>query len=1218
MEHTAVSIGKFVLNGVLEYAQSAATEAAALHFGVQRDKAFIIGELEMMQSFLMVAHDERDEHNKVVRTWVKQVSHVAYDVEDGLQDFFIRVHGRSWRRIPRAFFDRHHVAKQMKELRAKVEEVSQRDVRYSFIDRGSKTAIAFDLPITTAASMFGVNEARHENKNESGSRLDLTQLIVNNNNKGLGSDQIGVIGLWGTSGTVGHASIIWEAYENTDVKLNFLCRAWVSVTRPFHRKEFLESIVEQFRATSAGVVDFLLEPEPEKASHELAHEYTRYVNKNRYLIVLTELSTIEEWHRIKSCFPENKLGSRIIVSSKHLEVASLCSGQESIASELKQLSAEQTIYAFYLQSSQDISYSLMNTTSSTLPYTAENEIQEDQCDNGVDGKMMVQESLTRTNTMACVLEEFQLIGREKEKADIIELIREHAFSQSFQVIAVWGMGGLGKTTLIKDVYHRQEVSDMFGKHAFVTVLRPFKLEDLLRSLADQFQENRREEKKRALDFLIDTKKEIPSKKVGVAKPIEELAEHLKGKKCLIVLDDLSSTMEWDKIMPSLLEIKNPCLVIVITTRREDIAKHCCKKPEYLQEKECIRLLSRLQDKHACDLFTKKVFKNKTTDLANQYPELVAPAELILKKCNGLPLAIVTIAGFLADQPKNAAEWRKLNEHISVELEMNPNLKVINAVLMKSYDGLPYYLKSCFLYMSIFGEDRNVSRRRLVGRWIAEGYSRDRAVADKYFMELIERSMILPTQQSVCSRKGFDSCQLHDLIRDISIAESMKENLVFRLEEGCSSNTQGTVRHLAISSNWEGDERELESIVEVSRIRSLTVFGKWRPFYISDKMRFLRVLDLEDTEGLADHHLEHIGKHLHLRYLSLRGCEHVHYLPDSVGNLRQLETLDIKHTSILMLPKTITKLRKLRYLHAGNEVYFMEGMSLPCVPYCIRFERHDGCAVNVPKGIGKLKNLHTMGSVHLDWGNAVVEEIKGLTNLRKLGVELGINKKIGQKFCSAISGLSRLESLSLKSLGEDLYDYLDGTSSPPENLQSLKLFGQLRKCPQWIKSLQNLVKVSLEITRLSGEGETIQVLGKLPNLSTLRLEEEGLHIEGPITFPSGLFGSLTVLHLDYRNTEITSLEFEPTSMPKLEVLSLRFFHFTSGFSGLEFLQSVKQVRLSVCFLGDIIKRRAETEDMTEEEAEKEAKRREDKVKEDIRNQLAKNQNGPILKVEQYWS
>lgn len=87
------------------------------------------------------------------------------------------------------------------------------------------------------------------------------------------------------------------------------------------------------------------------------------------------------------------------------------------------------------------------------------------------------------------------------------------------------------------------------------------------------------------------------------------------------------------------------------------------------------------------------------------------------------------------------------------------------------------------------------------------------------------------------------------------------------------------------------------------------------------------------------------------------------------------------------------------------------------------------------------------------------------------------------------------------------------------------------------------------------------------------------------------------------------------MPKLEVLSLRFFHFSSGFSGLEFLQSIKEVRLSVRFHSSIIKWEADKKDMTEEEAEKEAKSREDKVKEDIRKQVAKNQNGPILKVEQ---
>ena len=94
----------------------------------------------------------------------------------------------------------------------------------------------------------------------------------------------------------------------------------------------------------------------------------------------------------------------------------------------------------------------------------------------------------------------------------------------------------------------------------------------------------------------------------------------------------------------------------------------------------------------------------------QYPELTE-VKVILKKCNGLPLAIVTIGGFLAKQPKNLMEWRKLNEHISAELEMNLELRRIPNVLIRSYDGLPYHLKSCFLYLSIFPEDYNISRTK---------------------------------------------------------------------------------------------------------------------------------------------------------------------------------------------------------------------------------------------------------------------------------------------------------------------------------------------------------------------------------------------------------------------------------------------------------------------------------------------------------------------------
>ena len=76
-----MSLGKSVLDGALGYATSANAEEVALQLGVQRDQAFISDELEMMLAFLMAAHEERDE-NKVVKTWVKQVRNVAYDVED--------------------------------------------------------------------------------------------------------------------------------------------------------------------------------------------------------------------------------------------------------------------------------------------------------------------------------------------------------------------------------------------------------------------------------------------------------------------------------------------------------------------------------------------------------------------------------------------------------------------------------------------------------------------------------------------------------------------------------------------------------------------------------------------------------------------------------------------------------------------------------------------------------------------------------------------------------------------------------------------------------------------------------------------------------------------------------------------------------------------------------------------------------------------------------
>ncbi|XBJ13701.1 hypothetical protein VPH35_005830 [Triticum aestivum] len=719
----------------------------------------------MMQAFLESAHDEGD-GNRVVKVWVKQVRDVAYDVEDTLQEFAVRLQKQSWWRIRRNLLDRRRVAMQMKDLRANVEDVSQRNMRYSLIKgSGSKAAMASEQSSITSAALFGIDEARHAMKQEK-SKVELVQLLNEKEN------DLRVIAVWGTSGDLGQTSIIRTVYEDPDIKSKFSCRAWVRVIHPFNPKDFVQSLVQQFDAALG--VDALLKME--KTLQELAEEFNRYVNSKRYLIVLNDLSTLEEWDLIKRCFPDKTMGSRIIVSTAQVEVARLCAARESIVSVLRCMSADQRIYAFHEKVSQDgrgleSSADHVTTTTNNNSIVPTGEMLEDQF-QGAAEKNTIKKSLTRARTMMNALEESHLIGREKEKYEIIKLISNQA-TQEYQVISVWGMGGLGKTTLVKDIYENQELGSTFEKRACVTVMRPFNLEVLLRSLIMQL--DRESSDKKDVVSLMGKRRNTLLLMPLIAL-IKEMESLLEGKRCLIVLDDVSSTAEWNMIVPNFHGMEHTSR-IVVTTREENIAKLCS------QRQENIYMLKDLEHKDARDLFTKKVFK-KTTDLNLQYPELVEQTEQILRRCGRLPLAIVTIGGFLSNQPKTSLEWRKLNDNINSELEINPELGTIRTILMRSYDGLPYHLKSCFLYMPIFPEDYKIGRGRLARRWSAEGYSREvrgrsaEEIADNYFMELISRSMILPSQQSIQSTKGIDSCQVHDLIREIGVSKSMEENLVF--------------------------------------------------------------------------------------------------------------------------------------------------------------------------------------------------------------------------------------------------------------------------------------------------------------------------------------------------------------------------------------------------------------------------------------------------------
>lgn len=270
-----MSVGKAVLDGALGYAKSTAAEEMALQLGVERDVGFITDELEMMQSFLMGADEEREQSNKVLTTWVKQVRNVAYDVEDNLVDFSIQAEREKpyfLGCVPRNLCDRRRIGMEVKGLKAKVEDVSNRNKRYRLmIKDGAK-------PASLTAEQGGIAGGR------------LCSVLMK-------------------------TSEICSVFDDPKVEAKFGCRAWVrlTVTQPFDPKEFLRSMVRQFFENSSSQEhgasmdqeeitvrgSVLLKMEKMEQS-DLVRVFSVHVRSNSYLIVIDGLSTIDEWRCIKT------------------------------------------------------------------------------------------------------------------------------------------------------------------------------------------------------------------------------------------------------------------------------------------------------------------------------------------------------------------------------------------------------------------------------------------------------------------------------------------------------------------------------------------------------------------------------------------------------------------------------------------------------------------------------------------------------------------------------------------------------------------------------------------------------------------------------------------------------------------------------------------------------------------------------------------------------
>ncbi|KAK1621040.1 hypothetical protein QYE76_026557 [Lolium multiflorum] len=784
--------------------------------------------------------------------------------------------------------------------------------------------------------------------------------------------------------------------------------------------------------------------------------------------------------------------------------------------------------------------------------------------------------LSRINSVA--YGKAPLIGREMERSHLIKLISQQR--DQCRVISIWGMLGIGKTALTKSVYESRELGLMFEKGAWVSVMRPFNLEDVRKSLYWQLKVGK-------FGSLGQPLESSSLKSEELMKPLDDI-------RCMIVLDGVLSIEEWKLIKPYLLATN--ARRIIVTTRELSVAEHCSTAYKNIYK------LQALDDAAALELFNSKVFME--TSVWDLHPDISAEAELILKECDGHPLTIASIGELLSSKPITAIEWNKLNDHLKAGFESTPSLQLIRKALSPTYDDLPYHLQLCVLYLSIFPKGYNIRRRRLITRWIAEGYSckthnkSAEEIGEGYFQELINRGIIRPSKTMPSNVERIDYFQVNNLHHKISVSKAMEENHGFVL--GSIYNNQDTRRHIVIMSS-ESDRINLEEN-DLSHVRSLTVFGVWRSNFISSKLRLLRVLDFEGTSGLQDDDLKYIGDFLHLRYLSVRGCVDICNLPDSVGNLSDLQMLDISGTHIIKLPNTITKLKKLQYIRAGNiplppndhttslsksiseeaqeavvdtkmpeviaqTVQFSTAVWDFTVAYCNSLVSSatpglDMHGVVVPDGIGKLDALHTFSVVNVSAGRAMLTEFEKLTQLQKLGVT-GINMENSQHVLSTIGKLTLLISLSIRSEGKPgLHGCLDHTFSPPKHLQSLKLYGYLLTLPTWIKQLKNLAKLRLQSTRLEYD-IAMKVLEKLPHLAILRLWMKSFQDEElSFHFQQQTFPSLTVLELADQDG-IKSIKIDEGAMPNLELLQIKDCKDLGNciFTGMSFPPNLKEVVLN---------------------------------------------------------
>ncbi|KAK3428196.1 hypothetical protein EUGRSUZ_E00942, partial [Eucalyptus grandis] len=448
------------------------------------------------------------------------------------------------------------------------------------------------------------------------------------------------------------------------------------------------------------------------------------------------------------------------------------------------------------------------------------------------------------------------VGREDSIEELVEELSNDGKKQ--RVMFIWGMGGLGKTSLAKKVIAHDKVKNTFDGIAWACVSQEYHPKDILVVILVKLIPDQREKVMKMMDDEL----------------FKTLYEIQQEKRCIVVLDDIWTKEAWDSLQAAF-PIEGMRSKLLITTRNREVA-------EYIDRQGFLHELRCLSDEESWDLLMKRVF-----------PEM-----------KRLPLAIIVLGGLLA-----VNDWKTIHKKINLHFSDKND---VSKVLALSYDDLPWHLKPCFLYLSSFPKDAEIPATKVLYMWIAEGfvmlnaYDKKREisveeVAEQYLTELVNRGMVQALQESFLSVLN---------IQQDNETENCSASIAIKVESSCK------IRRLSLNRNvipsLKASRRTLVHLRTLMSFRG--VEWKLKQFQsIFKDYKCLRILKLENLDVMRSLP-KSVGDLVHLRFLSLAGSS-FNSLPQSMGNLVCMEFLDLLVNLCfeVTMPNVLWKMRRLRYL-----------------------------------------------------------------------------------------------------------------------------------------------------------------------------------------------------------------------------------------------------------------------------------------------------------------